>query len=212
MALESILVAFVTILIGAAFCFGGFKWFMILLPVWGFITGFSMGAYGVSSIFGESLLSMAVIIVAGAIIGLIFAVIAYLFFPVAIILMGASLGYFVGWTVIVSLGFEPGLIPALVGLVVAIVVALLAIRFHLPKFVIIVSTSLLGSIAIIIGIMLLIGDVSLQGGLQGGLQELARYLIEASTAWSILWIALGAVGFIVQLHRAKAYEMDSQSI
>ena len=208
MALENILVAFVTILIGAAFCFGGFKWFLILLPVWGFITGFSMGAYGVSSIYGESFLSMAVIILAGAIIGLIFAVIAYLFFPVAIILMGASLGYFVGWTVIVSLGFEPGLIPALIGLIAAIVVALLAIRFHLPKFIIIVSTSLLGSIAIIIGIMLLIGDISLQGGLQ----ELARYLIEASTAWSILWIALGAVGFVVQLHRAKAYEVDSQSI
>ena len=204
MALETILVALVTILIGAAFCFGGFKWFLILLPVWGFITGFSMGAYGVSSIYEESFLSMAVIIVAGAIIGLIFAVIAYLFFPVAIILMGASLGYFVGWTVIVSLGFEPGLIPALFGLIAAAVVALLAIRFHLPKLVIIVSTSLLGSIAIIIGIMLLIGDISLQGGLQ----ELARYLMEASTAWSILWIALGAVGFVVQLHRAKAYEMD----
>ncbi len=208
MALESILVAFVTILIGAAFCFGGFKWFMILLPVWGFITGFSMGAHGVSSVYGESLLSMVVIIVAGAIVGLIFAVIAYLFFPVAIILMGASLGYFVGWTVVTSLGFEPGLIPALIGLIVAIVVALLAIRFHLPKFVIIVSTSLLGSIAIIIGIMLLIGDISLQGGLQ----ELAKYLIEASTAWTVLWIALGAVGFVVQLRRAKAYEMDSRSI
>ncbi len=208
MALETILVACAIILIGAAFCFGGFKWFMILLPVWGFITGFSLGAYGVSSIFGEGILAMPVIIVAGAIIGLIFAVIAYLFFPVAIILMGASLGYFVGWTVIVSLGFEPGLIPALFGLIAAIVVALLAIRFHLPKLVIIVSTSLLGSIAIIIGIMLLIGDISLQGGLQ----ELARYLMEASTAWRILWIALGAVGFVVQLHRAKAYEMDSQSI
>ncbi len=207
MALETILVAFAAMLIGAIFCFGGYKWFMILLPVWGFLMGFSIGVYGVLSVYERSLLSLPFIFVAGVILGLLFAVISYLFFPAAIIILGASLGYSVVWTFTISLGLEPGLIPALFGLVAAIAAAVSTIHYGLPKYAIIVSTSALGSIAITMGIALLTGNVSLQETWQG----LSRYLVEASSTWTIPCIALAVAGLVVQLHLAKGYEMDYQS-
>ena len=207
MALEIILVALVVMLIGAVLCFGGYKWFMILLPVCAFLIGFSTGVYGVSSVYERSLLSLAVIIVAGVILGLLFAVISYLFFPAAIIILGASLGYSAAKTVMISLGFEPGLVPALFGLIAAIALAILAIRYHLPQYAIIVSTSMLGSIAITMGIAFLAGNIPLQEAWK----ELSRYLVENSTTWTILCISLAVAGLVVQLHLAKGYEMDYQS-
>jgi len=207
MALETIVMALALLVTGAAFCFGGYKWFMILLPVWGFITGFFVGAYAVSNVYGQSLLSIAVLGVAGVILGLIFAVIAYLLFPAAVILLGASLGYTAGWTIMTSLGFDPGLIPIAIGIVGAILIAVLAIRFHLPKYVIMVSTALLGSIGIIIAVLLLIGEISL-GEFDLGLTQ---YLTGESATWPIVWVALAAVGMLVQFRRARAYEMDLSS-
>ena len=148
-----------------------------------------------------------VIIVAGIILGLLFAVISYLFFPAAIIILGASLGYSAAKTVMISLGFESGLVPALFGLIAAIALAILAIRYHLPQYAIIVSTSMLGSIAITTGIAFLTGNISLQEAWQG----LSRYLVEASTTWTILCIALAVAGLVVQLHLAKGYQTDYQS-
>ena len=39
MTLEGIIVGLFAILIGGAFCFAGFKWFLNLLPNWGFQAG-----------------------------------------------------------------------------------------------------------------------------------------------------------------------------
>jgi hypothetical protein len=207
MAWETLAVALMALIIGAAFCFGGYKWFMILLPIWGFVTGFSIGAYSISGVYGESLLSIVVIVVAGAILGLIFAVLAYLLFPAAVILLGASLGYTAAWTIVTSLGFSPGLIPVAIGIAGAIALAILAVRYHLPKYIIIVSTAMLGSIGIIMGILLLMGEVTLEGLNQG----LTQYLIEASATWPVAWLALAVIGLLVQLRRAWTYEMDLSS-
>lgn len=204
MAFATIAVAFLALIIGAAFCFGGYKWFMILLPVWGFLTGFSVGAYSVSGVYGQSLLSIATIVAAGVILGLIFAVLVYLLFPVAVILLGASIGYSAGWTTMTYLGFSPGWIPAAIGIASAVALAVLAVRHHLPKYVIIVATAILGSIAMIMGILLLIGEVSLQG-LE---QEWPAHLVQAPATWLLAWTALAAVGLLVQLRRAWTYELD----
>jgi hypothetical protein len=207
MAFATIVIALLALIIGSALCFGGYKWFVILLPVWGFLTGFSLGSYSVSGVYGESLLSIATIVAAGVILGLIFAVFVYLLFPVAIILLGASVGYAVGWTVMTYLGFSPGLIPAAIGIAGAVALAILAVRYHLPKYVIIVATAILGSFAMIIGLLLLIGEVSIQGLEQG----LTAYLVQAPTAWLLTWAALAAVGLLVQLRRAWTDELDLSS-
>ena len=70
LSLESLIVAALLLIIGIAFCFGGYRWFMILLPVFAFLVGFIVGAAMVFGVYGESILSLIVIVVAGLITGL----------------------------------------------------------------------------------------------------------------------------------------------
>jgi hypothetical protein len=201
---ETLIVAVLLLIIGVAFCFGGYKWFMILLPILGFLVGFIIGAAAVSSVYGESILSLMVIAVAGLITGLILAVLVYMFFNLAIILLGASLGFTLGSGIASYLGFEAGFIPVIAGLIVAVIVGFLAFRMNLPKYIIIALTALIGSEALLSGALLLIGFVSLDDLEQGLLGSIMSY----SAVGSFIWLALAVVGAAVQLHRAKLYELD----
>ncbi|MDM7913320.1 MAG: hypothetical protein QUS09_09505, partial [Methanotrichaceae archaeon] len=128
----------------------------------------------------------------------------YMFFNLAIILLGASLGFTLGAGIAYYLGFETGFIPVMAGLIVAVIVGFLAFRMNLPKYVIIALTALIGSEALLSGALLLVGFISLDDldlGLLGS-------IMSHSTVWSVIWLALAVVGAAVQLHRAKLYELD----
>ena len=55
--LPGLLLGALTIAIGVAFCFWGFRVFLILLPIWGFFAGFLVGANGVEYILGDGFLA-----------------------------------------------------------------------------------------------------------------------------------------------------------
>ena len=207
MTFETIFVGLLVLVVGAAFCFGGFKWFPILLPLWGFAVGFFIGSSRVYSLYSESILSIMVVIVAGLILGLMLAVVAYLFFNFAIIIIAASTGYFLISSMIVSLGFEPGLISAIVGLIIAAIIAYIAVRINLPKYVVIFFTALDGSLIVFAGIFILIGVVPLDDLYYG----VVRVVIGNNATWRLLFIILAITGSMIQLRRAKGYAMDTQS-
>ena len=46
-------IAIVALLVGAAFCFGGFKFFLLLLPLWGFVVGFTVGTDAITAIWKD---------------------------------------------------------------------------------------------------------------------------------------------------------------
>lgn len=205
--MEALIIAVFLLILGIAFCFGGYKWFMILLPVLAFLVGFVIGAAAVSGVYGDSMLSLIVIIVAGLIVGLLLAVLAYLFFNLAVILLGASLGFTIGSGLAYYLGFESGAISFIVGIIAAAIVAFLAFRLNLPKYIIIALTALIGSEAIIAGILLMVGYTEpsdLQLGLLGS-------MLSHSVAWSFVWLVLAAAGAAIQLHRARLYELDLEA-
>jgi len=204
MAPETIIVGLLALILGMAFCFGGYKWFPILLPIWGLLTGFFIGAAGVSSIYGKSLLSIIIIIVAGSIVGILLAVAVYLSYNLAIILLAATLGYFIGETIAIHLGFNPGLIPIVIGLISATIVGFTAIRLHLPKYIIILFTSLIGSIAILVGTLLLTGQVTLESLRYG----ILGHILDYASIWGLLMIILAAIGFIFQLYGSRKFEFD----
>ncbi len=130
-----------------------------------------------------------------------------MFFNLAVILLGASFGYAVGSGLAYYLGFETGFVPVLAGLIVAAAIGFLAFRLNLPKYVIIALTALTGSGALIIGVLLLIGYISLNSLEKGGMEP----IVSLSSGWVFIWLALAACGAAVQLHRAKYYELDLES-
>jgi len=203
MAGETILVALLALTIGAAFCFGGYKWFMILLPIWGFIFGFALGTDLVSGVYGQSIFSLLVIIVAGIIVGLMIAIAAYLFFDFAVIILSATVGYSLGAGLAIGIGLGSWQVPAFVGILLAATAALLAIRLHLPKYIIIVFATLLGSSAIINGLLILAGMESL-GALRHGVFE----PITSHPAGFVLNLVLAGAGLLIQLRNSGDFELD----
>lgn len=73
MSLEQILVGILALLVGAAFCFSGIKWFMVLLPIWGFLVGFTFGANAIFYIAGadHGFFADALAIVSGLVVGVL---------------------------------------------------------------------------------------------------------------------------------------------
>src|SRR4029434_9372030 len=96
MTFESLCGTLFALLIGLAICFAGYRSFLILLPIWGFIFGFGVGAQALQSLFGVGFLSVATSWIAGFVVGAGFAVLSYLFYAFAVGLIAGSLGYALG--------------------------------------------------------------------------------------------------------------------
>ena len=72
--------------------FFGTRLFWIILPVWGFFFGLAVGAQGVQALFGDGFLSTAFSWIVAFFLGLLFALLSYLFWFVAVSLIGGYLG------------------------------------------------------------------------------------------------------------------------
>jgi hypothetical protein len=204
LAFGTILAALLVLAVGGVFCFGGCRWFRVLLPILGFMAGFAIGAGSLMAVYGRGILAIIVIAAAGLIVGLLVAVAAYLFFSWAIILLGATLGYILGSGIAASLGSESRLISLLAGILAAVLSGIVAIRLNFPKYAVIVLTAAMGSGAIVVGALLLSGQIS-PGGSPGSLQyaflqhAVLERMLDQSGMWGISWVLLAASGVAVQL-------------
>ena len=207
MSLETLFIAALLLILGIALSLQGYKWFMILLPILAFAAGFTVGSYSVSNIYGVSILSSLVIVVAGLIWGILLAVIVYLSFNLAIILLGALFGYTIGSAITSFIGFETGFIQVVAGLIFAIIAVIIAVRLNLPKYLVIALTSLAGTEAILVGLLLLTGSISFNDLKLGSWESiLSQFYVLA-----IIWLILAAVAALIQLREARKSELDLTS-
>src|SRR5829696_1130147 len=85
-----ILVGIILALVGLAVCFFGLRFWFILLPVFGAITGFVVGARLMQDLFGTGFLSTATSWIVGIVVAAVFALLSwYVWYAGAIILAGA---------------------------------------------------------------------------------------------------------------------------
>src|SRR3954471_22604692 len=110
-----------TLLFGAILAFSGYRFFLFLLPIWGFIFGFGLGAEAIQAIFGTGFLSDVTSWVVGFCVALVFAALSYLFYFFAVALLAGSLGYALGAGIMLALTPNLGLVTWLVGMVVGII-------------------------------------------------------------------------------------------
>jgi hypothetical protein len=200
-AFELICVTLIALMIGTVMTFGGYRWFLLLLPLLAFFFGFGLGAQAVHALIGDAFLGTVIGWVVGFVTAIIFAVLSYLFYAFAVAIVGASLGYGLGYGLMSWIGFDGALIPFLVGVVVAVIVAFVTLRYNLAKYVIIISTAVAGA-AMAIG--------TLAAGVEG--VELARLsgnplgvLFGDSIIWGILFVLMAAAGIFVQLQTSRAW-------
>jgi hypothetical protein len=179
-----ILIAIVAILIGLAVCFFGYRLFRILLPLAGLVVGYAFGAGLVQP--DQWLLA----ILMGVVVAIVFAVLAWMFWSLSVIIGGALLGFGLGWQIGILL-FVPGVIPLIIAVVVAIAAAVLFAK--LRKVGIMILTAANGASAAIYGLGLLLPFL----GLNSRPNIIATLVI----------IVLGVVGFFVQYSMHKAQDL-----
>jgi hypothetical protein len=222
---ESLLVGALAIAIGLAFAFWGFRVFLVLLPIWGFFAGFILGANGVQYFLGEGFLATGTSWVVGFLLGLLFAVLSYLYYWVAVILLGGALGYQLTIGLLQWIGFDAeGLIPFVLALIGGAVFAVGFFLLQMPAVLVIVATAITGAIATLGGVVVLLGLVpvaALNGGLLGVTSrypvevdgEIMMESLELGWIWVVIGIALAFAGAIYQTRMvgdmAQAITSDS---
>jgi len=205
MAFQDFLIGALILLAGAAFCFAGYRFFRILIAIWGFFAGFNLGTAAMTALFSNAFLQTTTGIVLGLVLGLVFAVLAYFFYYFADVLLGATAGYDLGSGFIGAIGLNnPGFIAVIVGVVLAVVFAFLILILNLPKLLIMVFTALGGAVAMLAGLLILLGQAKVAYLQYGD----AVALVRASWFWSIIAIALAVVGFLVQWRTMQEYTLE----
>jgi len=204
MTFQDFLIGALVLLLGAVFCFLGYRFFRILIAIWGFFAGFNLGTAAMTALFNNAFLGTTTGIVLGLVIGLVFAVLAYFFYYFAVVLLGATVGYDLGSGIIGAIGLNnPGFISVIVGVALAVIFALVILLFNLPKLLIMVFTALGGAVAMITGLLILLGQAKVAYLQYGD----AIALVKASWFWTIVAIAVAVVGFIVQWRTMQEYTL-----
>ena len=197
--------------LGLAFCFLGVRLFILLLPIWGFLTGFSFGLVGTTTLLGTSLFADAVGIVVGVVLGLVFAVASYLIYGLAVLILGAGFGAGIGTAIMYALGFESAeLLVFVVALIGAVVFAAAALFLNLPKWLAIVFTAVGGSGGVVAGIWLIFGRVTIEQ-VQNATNPLEAILDEGFL-WAAVFVVLAVAGIAVQYLWTREWEMQSREM
>lgn len=87
-----IVVATLLIAVGLPVALLGGRLFRALLPVIGFASGAMVGFIGVQAVFGTDVVATSIAIVVSLIVGLLLALLAFVFYEIAIVVYIASLG------------------------------------------------------------------------------------------------------------------------
>jgi hypothetical protein len=206
--LATITLAVFALLLGAAFCFVGYRFFLVMLPIWGFFGGFWIGAYVTSLILGSGFLATTTALVVGVAVGIFGAVLSYLFYMLGVLIIAGLIGGALASGIMTALGFGFGLIPGLIILASALVAAGLTLFLNLQKLAIILLTAMGGASLCVLAGLLLIGQVTV-AQLQSGLNFL-QPVFQGSWLWSIVWLALAIVGALFQLRAHRGYEFQKE--
>jgi hypothetical protein len=194
MTIEGILLGLVALAVGAAFTFYGFRWFLILLPLWGFVVGFAAGAQLIGLLFNEGFLATITGWVVGFVFGIGFALISYLWYWAAIVLLAGGVGYEIGLGLMGLVNIH-GWLAVAIGLILAVVFVVAAIALHVPRLMIVVFTAIGGAAIMTGGILLMIGTIppgSLTDGVLGA-------VLLTNALWGLVFVVLAVAGAFYQL-------------
>jgi len=177
----------------------GYRLFLLLLPLWGFVVGFAVGARLVSVVFNQGFLSDILGIGVGVAVAILFAGLAYLFWSIGVVIALAGAGFVIGYAILPALGLDLQVVAVLLGLAAAAVVAVAAILFRLPRLVIVLVTSVWGAGAVMAGAFVILQRMSTEQLGNGGLDE----VLSESPIWILVWIVISAAGVFFQLRSSE---------
>ncbi len=206
MVFELFCITTIALLFATALIFGGYRFFLFLLPIWGFFGGFVMGSSAVEALFNTGLFATVTGWVVGFVVGAIFALISYFFYAAAVAVAAGILGYMLGVGIMDVFGLNGlSLITILVAVMLAAAMVFVTIRYNLQKYVVIAATAISGAGLVVGTIMLGVGGVSL---LQLA-ESPVRLLWQASPFMAIVFVLLAVTGIVVQIQANRRFEIET---
>jgi hypothetical protein len=205
MTLEGIVIGILGIVLGAAFCFAGFRYFLLLLPIWGLFAGFIVGAQATAALLGEGFLVSVLGIVVGVVLAIVFALLSYFYWWGAILVVAGSLGFWLTQWLLSLVGFTgDGIVITILAIVGGAALALVALVANVPKYVAILLTAFSGAAWLVAGIGLIPGIITKDEIANGALVGLYK----ESWVWIVLWGVVAAAGIIAQLQMTRRWQED----
>jgi Domain of unknown function (DUF4203) len=193
------------LLFGLMLCFGGYRLFLVVLPIWAFFFGFGLGAQAVMTISpNDAFLATLSSWVVGFIVAAVCAMMAYLYYLLAVGVLSFSLGYLGSAALLMALGLPlaGGAIAWMSTVLVGMGLAFVVLRFNIQKWAIEFATAFLGAGVIVGMFVLLFGGSTAQA-----LQNPVRYVLSNSPFWVIVFLILGVAGFVLQGVHNRNWEM-----
>src|SRR4051794_18247960 len=197
--------AMIAMFFGFVVAFSGYRFFLVLLPIFGFFYGFGLGAQSMQALFGQAFLATVTSWVVGFLVAMVFAVLSYLFYLFGVALIAGALGYSLGTSLIMALGIDFGFLAWLIGIAFGVVFAVGAIALNIQKWVIIVGSGLLGA-GIIVGTFLFV-----LGGLPAAqlTQNPVRYVLQTSPFWLFVYFVVAGFAIAAQYATTRTMEIEA---
>ncbi|HEY5786212.1 MAG TPA: DUF4203 domain-containing protein [Microlunatus sp.] len=197
--MDTIVVGIIAVLIGALLCFRGYVTMRLIISLFGAFVGFLLGAGLVAGVTNSGFGQLALSWLVGLVGAVIFGVLAYLSYQIAVVIGMAGIGFTIGTSVMAAVGVGSQVATIAVGLVAGALLAVIAIATDLPAVILVVLTALAGASVTVAGVMVIAGSIGLN-----------RLTVEGVTAemgrgwwWYVLYAGLALLGIVAQL-RARS--------
>ena len=188
------------VLIGLGLVLAGLRLFVVLLPAAVFLVG--LYATGMAfSYLGEEdgLLKTGVSLMVGLAVGIGLSVLSYVVWYVGVLIVAGSIGATIGSGIMAVFSSETNVLHLVFAVAGAGVALVIAYKFNVPTWVVIVGTSLFGAGAMVLGVLLTIGRIEFDD-LQYGP---ALPVLNRSWFWALVWVGIAAFGTWVQYTTAR---------
>jgi len=208
--LQIILFSLLAIVIGAALILYGYRIFLVLLPVFGFFAGFWVGASAMQWTLNENFLATIFSIIVGVVLGVIFAIASYVIYFAGVAVVAFAFGAMIAVGIMTFIGFEAGIVISLVALAVGVLLVIFTFQKNLQKYFIMGIMSLGGGNLVVLGILVLIGQVSLEVLRAKG--DMIGPVLSAGALWVIIWLGLAIAGLIFQIRTSSDFEFSMDDL
>jgi hypothetical protein len=203
MTFELLCAVLIALVIGVAITYNGYRWFLILLPLFGFVWGFGLGAQTLQALFGTAMFATVTSWVVGLIVGVVFAVLSYFIYLFGVALFAGALGYSLALIIMQAIGFNLNFLTWLIGIVAAVALAFVVLKFNIQKYVIIIGTSIIGAGTVVASA---IYAFSPNKELIMQYTQLAvRAAISTSFWWWLIFILMVGSGIYIQIRSTRTF-------
>jgi hypothetical protein len=199
--MADIVLGIFAIIAGGVMLFAGQYVLRILLPIWGFFAGFAFGAGLFAGLADERFLGSVLGWISGFVFALVFALFAYLYYAVAVILAMAAFGFAIGAGLVVALGIDWNWVAVLVGVLVGGVLGLVSVFGNMPMIVLAVLSSVAGAVSVVAGLMLIFGSLNSSDFTQAAFTT----AVNDSWGWYLTLLALILIGIVSQIRQRATW-------